>query len=220
MNWLLAALTKQHARKRLLFCRRYKRWRSKGWKKVIWSDDCSAERGKGKKQQWVFRTPRQKWDKEMIQPVKKGKDISVMVWAAFSGALGRSDLIVMERDLKAPKGGYSAESYLKVLEEQIPRIWEPGLIFMQDNAPIHKASIITKFLEENGVKVLKWPPYSPDLNPIEHLWFLLKEMVYKVNPDIRKLTGDKEIKEALGKALKEAWELIPEKKFKVLWMKY
>jgi len=187
---------------------------------VIWSDECSAERGKGKKQQWIFRTPRQKWDKEMIQPVKKGKDISVMVWAAFSGALGRSDLIVMERDTKAAKGGYSAESYLKVLEEQIPRIWEPGLIFMQDNAPIHKAKIITKFLEENGVKVLKWPPYSPDLNPIEHLWFLLKEMVYKVNPDIEKLTGDKEIKEALGKALKEAWELIPEKRFKVLWRKY
>ena len=72
------------------------------------------ERGKGKKQEWVFRTPRQKWDKEMIQPVKKGKDISVMVWAAFSGALGRSDLILMERDPDAPKGGYSAQSYLKV----------------------------------------------------------------------------------------------------------
>ena len=73
---------------------------------------------------------------------------------------------------------------------------------------------------ENGVKVLKLPPYSPDLNPIEHLWFLLKEMVYKVNPDIEKVTGDKEIRKALGTALKEAWELIPEKRFKVLWMKY
>jgi hypothetical protein len=38
-----------------------------------------VERGKGKKQEWVFRTPQQKWDKEMIQPVKKGKDVSVMV---------------------------------------------------------------------------------------------------------------------------------------------
>ena len=42
------ALTKEHARQRLLFCRRYRRWRSKGWKKVIWSDECSVERGKGK----------------------------------------------------------------------------------------------------------------------------------------------------------------------------
>ena len=91
---------------------------------------------------------------------------------------------------------------------------------MQDNAPIHTAKIITKFLQENGVKVLKWPPYSPDLNLIEHLWFILKEMVYRVNPDIEKLTGEEEIKEALGTALIEAWELIPEKRFKVLWMKY
>ena len=140
----------------------------------------------------------------MVQPVKKSKDISVIVWAAFSGALGKSDLVVMERDVKALKGGYSAESYLKVLEEQILRIWEPGLIFIQDNALIHKASIITKFFKENRIKVLKWPPYSPDLNLIKHIWFLLKEMVYKVNPDIKKLTRDKEIREALGKALKEA----------------
>jgi len=56
----------------------------------------------GQKAAMGFRTPGQKWDKEMIQPVKKGKDISVMGWAAFSDALGRSDLIVMERDPDAP----------------------------------------------------------------------------------------------------------------------
>jgi transposase len=214
------ALTKANARERLLFCRRYRRWRSRGWKRVIWSDECSAERGKGKKPEWVFRTPRQKWDKEMIQPVKKGKDVSVMVWAAFSGALWRSELIVMERDPHARKGGYSSRSYLAVLQDQIVRVWEPGLIFMQDNAPIHKAGIITQFLREMGVKVLKWPPYSPDLNPIEHLWFVLKQMVYTVRPDIDKIVGKEEITQVLGQALKEAWELIPERRFEVLWRKY
>ena len=45
----------------------------------MWSDECSVERGTGKNREWVFRTPVQKWDREMIETYKKGKDISVMV---------------------------------------------------------------------------------------------------------------------------------------------
>jgi transposase len=39
---------------------------------------------------------------------------------------------------------------------------------MQDNASIHTAHKVKDWFEENGIQTTDWPPYSPDLNPIEH----------------------------------------------------
>ena len=168
------------------------------------------EKGFGKQRPWVFRFPQEKWTKDMIQPFPKGKGVSVMVWACFWGE-GRSDLYRLCRDFEAKKMGYSANSYIEVLEDNLLGIWEPGLVFMQDNAPIHTAKKVKKWFEESGVKVTYWPPYSPDLNPIEHLWWELKKLVYRVRPDIDDVTGgDDKAREELWKALEEAWTLINE----------
>ena len=43
----------------------------------------------------------------------------------------------------------------------------PGLQFMQDNAPAHKAAITRDRLRAENMEPIIWAAYSPDLNPIE-----------------------------------------------------
>jgi transposase len=51
-------------------------------------------------------------------------------------------------------------------------------IFIQDNAPPHRALVTKAYLFYKQCTTLEWLPYSPDLNVIEHCWNLLSRRVY------------------------------------------
>ena len=78
----------------------------------------------------------------MIQTYNKDKDITVMVWACFGDDGRKSDLVFMPDDPDSKRGEITSAVYLEVIEEQLPTLWEPSLIFMQNDASIHIAHII------------------------------------------------------------------------------
>ncbi len=83
--------------------------------------------------------------------------------------------------------------------------------FQQDNAPCHKAQIISNwFLEhDNEFTLLKWPPQSPDLNPIEHLWDVVEREICIMDVQPTNL-------EQLHDAIMSIWTKISEECFQHL----
>jgi transposase len=55
----------------------------------------------------------------------------------------------------------------------LPKL-SPGDIIVIDNASFHKSQAIEDLIAQFGCELWYLPPYSPDLNPIENWWFVLK----------------------------------------------
>lgn len=75
------------------------------------------------------------------------------------------------------------------------------LRLMQDSAPGHAAGTTIADFEDRGVEVIKWPPFSPDLNPIEKVWKKMKDYQDKKwGDDYCSLTVERE-------RIAECWEV-------------
>ncbi|KAF0034420.1 hypothetical protein F2P81_012178 [Scophthalmus maximus] len=77
------------------------------------------------------------------------------------------------------------------------RAFRSKITFMHDNAPSHAAKTTSVSLAAMGIKgekLMVWPSSSPDLNPIENLWSILKQKIYKVG---RQFTSKQQLWEAI-----------------------
>ncbi|GFT09688.1 DDE_3 domain-containing protein [Trichonephila clavipes] len=55
-------------------------------------------------------------------------------------------------------------------------------LFMDDNARPHHVNIVDECFQSEDITRMDWPAYSPDLNPIEHVWYMLGRRIAARQP--------------------------------------
>ena len=100
----------------------------------------------------------------------------VMLWGVY--AFGRPGPLV------PIQGNMTAGVYKQTLEQHLVPFMDDVFPahdgkLQHDNAPSHSALLVRQFLEKDGNITLTWPPYSPDLAPIENLWAIVKAKLHQ-----------------------------------------
>lgn len=137
----------------------------------------------------------------------------------------------MTSDFVKLNKGFNSNSYLDLLERAIPLIRSKikEFVFVQDNAGIHRKrsnktarlSDSVKFLNRMNVKVLKWPPYSPDLNVIENVWSMLDKIKnYQLDNLIKNNQPLPKNKQQMFKLLQDCWSILDNEKVKNIYFSF
>ena len=138
--------------------------------KVIITDECRFSLdGPDNFQSWTFNPEDPSF--HVKNPMQGG---GVMVWAAL---LPDGSLIISHIKDKCTK-----EWYKNLLKKEVfPLLrakYRRSFRWQQDNAPCHTAKVIKQYLKKERVKLLEWPPYCPDISPIENVFHILKNVIY------------------------------------------
>lgn len=162
------------------WCDRMQVWTKEQWAKVIWSDESHFQVINRSGRMVVRRTSKEQDQPFSFRPRLQGGGGNVSVWGCFT-ASGPGPIL-------AYQGRLTSAAYVNLISAALPQFiddlsadQEDDWYFQQDNAPCHKAANTLRWFEQQQIRVLPWPPTSPDLNPIENIWAEIERELAKIN---------------------------------------
>jgi hypothetical protein len=201
-------LTETNRLERLAWAIEHYDWTDEQWDEILWSDETWAQPGLHTKI-WVTRKigREELYHKDCVQSRYQRK-IGWMFWGSISGKYGRHRAVFWEKDWETINEGSYCGIIIPVVDEILQE--HPELQFQQDNAKGHASAFTKSVLKAARIKTIKWPPNSPDLNPIETIWDDMKNYIQKHYPQVHRSY------KRLREAVQEAWDSITHERIKEL----
>lgn len=168
------------------------------WANVLFVDETRIKLRNADGRVRVYRRRGERNQPNCVVEVDNFGGGSVMVWAGVSMHT-KTEIVPIQGNLNAHR--YQNDVLQPFLLPHI-RV-NRGMLLAQDNAPCHTARTTQNMLTANNVRLLAWPSKSPDLNPIEHVWDLLKRR-------IRELPQQRNVG-ALEREIQRVWNNIPQR---------
>ena len=87
-------------------------------------------------------------------------------------------------------GAYTSMTFIEFIENKLAPYFRanPRKILIMDNARIHKTADVERILRSNGIAFKFLTPYSPELNPIEEFFSMIKSRFYSLRQENSELT--------------------------------
>ncbi|GFS61425.1 transposable element Tcb2 transposase [Trichonephila clavipes] len=185
---------------RLQWCREPKNWTNDQWSRVLFTDESRFSTRSDSQHVLIWREIGAQLYPSNIKERHRYGDPGVLVWGGIM-LNGLTELHIFDR------GSVIEDRYCE--EVLLPHVHlfrgaiGPDFSFMDDNAQTHWILAVEELLESEDITRMDWPAYSPDLNPIEHVWDALGRR-------IAARLHHPENTQQLKQMLIEEWALIPQ----------